>query len=74
MVRSKETITPTRMLRTIEMPRTFALRPTMYVGEMGVKGLHHLVYELVANSVDEALAGHAKHIGVRIYADGSFKC
>jgi len=47
------------------------LRPTMYVGEMGFKGLHHLVYELVANSVDEALAGYAKHIGVRIYADGS---
>jgi DNA gyrase/topoisomerase IV subunit B/intein/homing endonuclease len=46
------------------------LRPGVYIGELGTKGLHHLVYELVANSVDEALAGYAKHVSVRIYADG----
>lgn len=45
--------------------------PGVYVGELGVKGLHHLVFELVANSVDEGLAGHAKHISVRVYADDS---
>jgi DNA gyrase subunit B len=43
----------------------------MYIGDTGVKGMHHLVYELVHNSVDEALAGHCKHIQVRLNVDGS---
>jgi DNA gyrase subunit B len=46
-------------------------RPGMYIGDTGVKGMHHLVYELVHNSVDEALAGYAKHIHVHIDVDGS---
>jgi DNA gyrase subunit B len=46
-------------------------RPGMYIGDTGVKGLHHLVYELVHNSVDEALAGYAKHIHVHVDVDGS---
>src|SRR5947207_3617515 len=57
-----------RVLDDVEHVRT---RPGMYIGGYNPRGLHHLVYEIVDNSIDEALGGYAKHIEVRINPDGS---
>src|SRR5277367_2806132 len=57
-----------RVLDDVEHVRT---RPGMYIGGNNIKGLHHLVYEIVDNSIDEALAGFCKNVSITINADGS---
>jgi len=61
-------------MKTLKDAAHIRQNPGMYVGNTGSEGLHHLVYEIVYNSVDEALAGYCKNINVIIHPDGSIAC